>query len=284
MIRLNVEDYCKVMEPLEQVPINTLFAQTVLSGMVKGTVYVDDPNRPEAFYIAHSNGMSLLFGNTENSAFLEGLRNYLLNAGQIRKTSEWLQVYPDNWNTFVRSLSEPGQRNNDTAPRNTSDVSQPPITENSRINFTFDRQKYEAAASQSSAESFQIIHTTKEIFLKLDGRVSPNLFWVDAEQFLAEGYGFSLLENGETVSTAFSAYRIGNQLEIGIETSESARGKGYAFHVSLALIAYCLEHGLEPVWACRRENAASYCLAQKLGFVPSISLPYYRLQVFLPTE
>ncbi|WP_410771187.1 GNAT family N-acetyltransferase [Fontibacillus sp. BL9] len=278
MIRLNVEDYSKAIEPLEQVPINTLFAESVLSGKVKGTVYVDDPIRPEAFYIAHSNGMSLLFGNTENRAFLEGLRNYLLNAGQIRESAEWLQAYPDNWNTFIRSLIGPGQSNNDTALRNTSDFNQP-ITENSRINFTFDRQKYEAAASQSSAESFHIIPTNGEIFHKLNGRVSPNLFWIDAEQFLAEGYGFSLLKNGEAVSTAFSAYRNGNQLEIGIETAESARGKGYAFHVSLALIAYCLEHGLEPVWACRRENEGSYYLAQKLGFVPSISLPYYRLEV-----
>lgn len=262
MIRLNEENYFKVNEPLHQLPINTLFAQAVINGQVQGIVFVDDILEPSAFYIVHPQGMSLLFGQTEDLLFHQKLRAYLLGS-QSRTKQEWLQVYPDSWNDYIRQWTA-------------SDL----ILEDSRVNFTFNRQKFEAATSHSRSYSDQtaiIIPTTKEIFLGLNGRVIPKDYWKDAEQFLAAGAGYSLIENGAAVSTAFSAYSIGNQLEIGIETAEEARGKGYAFQVSRALISYCLENGLEPVWSCRRQNEASYLLAQKLGFIPSLSIPYYRL-------
>ena len=78
-------------------------------------------------------------------------------------------------------------------------------------------------------------------------------------------------------STAYSAFVAPGILEIGIETSPLYRQKGYALKVCQQLIDYCLQNKLTPVWACRLENSASYYLAQKLGFEPSLYLPYYRL-------
>lgn len=43
------------------------------------------------------------------------------------------------------------------------------------------------------------------------------------------------------------------------------------------LIDYCLERDLIPVWSCRFENTASCKLAQKLGFEPTLMIPFYRL-------
>jgi hypothetical protein len=50
-------------------------------------------------------------------------------------------------------------------------------------------------------------------------------------------------------------------------------------HACAALIDRTLQLGLEPVWACRLDNHASYRLARKLGFAHALSLPYYRLPV-----
>ncbi|MEF2966413.1 GNAT family N-acetyltransferase [Paenibacillus sp. M1] len=266
MIRLEDKDYGKVAEQLRSIPINTLFAQAVLTGQVRGTVYADNAENPGAFYIVNPYGMSLLFGKSGDDDFREALKNYLLNAGQARQAAEWLQAYPDEWNFFIAELAG-SEQNRDRK-----------ITEYSRINFNFDRQTYESAASRAVPGLHTIVPTTKEMFHQLSGSVSPKNFWIDADEFLGRGKGFSLIEDGEAVSTAFGAFRIGEQLEIGIETAEQARGKGYAFHVSMALIEYCLRNGLEPVWSCRRENEASYLLAQKVGFVPTIRLPYYHLQ------
>ncbi|WP_459929838.1 GNAT family N-acetyltransferase [Desulfosporosinus burensis] len=99
------------------------------------------------------------------------------------------------------------------------------------------------------------------------------------DQFQNKGIGYSLIYDGEVASTAFSSCRFENQLEIGIETLARYRGKGFALYVCSALINYCLEHGLEPIWACRLENIASYQLAHKLGFLPTLFIPYYRLPV-----
>ncbi|MNP00830.1 GNAT acetyltransferase [compost metagenome] len=117
------------------------------------------------------------------------------------------------------------------------------------------------------------------MYRNIQGSVIPRYFWKDEEQFDEIGLGYSLIYDGEIAATAFSAYKNGNQLEIGIETLEKYRGKGFAKMVCSALIDACLKSGLEPVWACRLENEGSYQLAQKLGFVPSVCVPYYKLGV-----
>ena len=85
------------------------------------------------------------------------------------------------------------------------------------------------------------------------------------------------MDGDEVACTAFSAFVIDQQLEIGIETADNYRGKGYAIGTCCALIDYCLENDYEPVWGCKLHNTPSYLLAQKLGFVPTIYWPFYRL-------
>jgi len=128
-------------------------------------------------------------------------------------------------------------------------------------------------------QEHEIVRTTKEMFRNMQGSVIPKYFWKDEDQFQNTGIGYSLIYDEEVVSTAFSSFRIDNQLEIGIETLERCRGKGLALYVCSALINYCIENALEPIWSCRIENIASYQLAHKLGFAPSLFIPYYRLSV-----
>ena len=71
---------------------------------------------------------------------------------------------------------------------------------------------------------------------------------------------------------------IGNiHLRIGIETAQPHKGKGYAFAACSALIKYCIENNYEPVWSCKKDNIGSYRLACRLGFEPTFTLPFYRL-------
>jgi len=66
-------------------------------------------------------------------------------------------------------------------------------------------------------------------------------------------------------------------LEIGIETTKGYVRKGFALQSCSALIDYCLENKLEPVWGCKLENVGSFKLAQKLGFEPTFFIPFYKL-------
>jgi RimJ/RimL family protein N-acetyltransferase len=67
-------------------------------------------------------------------------------------------------------------------------------------------------------------------------------------------------------------------LEIGIETVQRHRGRGHAVRACAALLDYCLDHGYEPIWSCSLTNRGSHRLAERLGFVPTLQVPYYRLR------
>ncbi|GGH23542.1 GNAT family N-acetyltransferase [Paenibacillus segetis] len=259
---LEKKDYYKAMRPLSDVKINTLFAEAVIEQRVPGVIYVDDLLEPTTFYVVHSYGMSLLFGESDNKRFSQGLFEYITNKGLVRHKPEWLQVDPaSGWNDIIESFVD----------------SQPSIMRNTRVNFSFNYENFKTTRQEDPNLNYDIVRMTNELYLSQMGSVVPKYFWRDVDQFLTIGVGYCLLSGGEIASTAFSAFRNEHQLEIGIETVEAYRGKGYAFVVCSALIEYCLGNQLEPVWACRLENEGSYKLAQRLGFEPTITIPYYQL-------
>ncbi|MCO1602718.1 GNAT family N-acetyltransferase [Desulfosporosinus nitroreducens] len=282
MIKLKVNDYFKVIAPLERVTINTLFAKAVVYQQVTGSVYVDSEKEPKVFYIAHPYGMSLLFGNTENEYFNENLFYYLTNKNKVRNKDEWLQVFPNSWSNKVETILDSYLVKIDSANMNRvlemDDVSRR-VVENTRVNFIFNISDFKNIKRPLDSREHEIVRTTKEMLQTLQGSVIPKYFWNHEDQFQNTGIGYSLIYDGEVASTAFSSCRFEKQLEIGIETLEKYRGKGFALYVCSVLINYCLENGLEPIWACRMENIASYQLAHKLGFIPTLFIPYYRLSV-----
>ncbi|OKP95460.1 GNAT family N-acetyltransferase [Paenibacillus sp. P46E] len=265
MIELEVQDYYKGLPALDQVKINTLFARAVLEQRIPGKVYADSKDIPRAFYVVHPYGMSLVYGDSSNSSFKRGLYDYITGRAGTRLHVEWLQGDPaGEWSVWIDTIAAEQDDHRS-------------ILRNTRVNFSLDREAYFAARARFFKQDAALVRTGKEQYAALTGSVVPKYFWRDEEHFLAEGVGFSIMEGDEAASTAFASCSAAGQLEIGIETAEAFRGRGYAFTVSSALIDYCLDHQLEPVWACRLENQGSYRLAQKLGFRPSLTLPYYRL-------
>jgi RimJ/RimL family protein N-acetyltransferase len=278
MIELEVQDYYKGLPALDQVKINTLFARAVLEQRIPGKVYADSKEKPDAFYVVHPYGMSLVYGNATNPDIQRWLSDYITDKAEIRVQAEWLQGDPAGaWSERIDAVAA---AHNSVLPGSggvSQQDDQRAIQRNTRVNFRLDHEAYFAARAQFFKQDADLVRTGKEHFSAQAGSVVPRFFWRDEEHFLAEGIGYSILEDGRVVSTAFSSCSTADQLEIGIETGEASRGKGYAFTVCAALIDYCFDHHLEPVWACRLENQGSYHLAQKLGFRPSLMLPYYRL-------
>jgi len=276
MYTLPVEEYEKVKGPLREVPINTLFAEAVLKGDVPGTVYADDAETPKVFHIVHAYGMSLLFGDTGNGQFNREFTRYLMNADKTRETHEWMQVYPEVWASRLEEILGDDLIRKD---EKTGDGDPGKVVEFTRVNFAFDPVKYSEAAGKRDKPGYEIVPTTPKMYEEIRGSVIPRDFWRNGEQFIEAGGGYTLICDGEAASTAFTSYRIGDQLEIGIETMEKYRGRGFAFWVCAALIDHCLARNLTPDWTCRMENTGSCILAQRLGFVPIRYLHYYRLAV-----
>jgi GNAT superfamily N-acetyltransferase len=185
-----------------------------------------------------------------------------------------MQVFPDDWNHVLKALF------NDSLIKSAENKMKKEtgiIELNTRVNFTFDYGRYLNFRKTNLVPDLKIIRTDGKIFSAMQGSVVPFYFWKSADDFLENGVGFSLFYKGELASTAYSSFIHDNKLELGIETVEKLRGKGFAEYTCSALIDYCIENNYEPVWACRLENIGSYKLAQKIGFTPSALIPYYRL-------
>ena len=274
MILLNKKEYYKLIEPLKSVTINNLFARSVIEMRVSGSVYVDNENNPKTFYVVHPYGMSLLFGDCNNKEFNAGFRDYSLNINQTRNKHEWMQPFPNDWDNVLNDLfSDYLIKSSD----NFANIENNIIELNTRVNFKFNLNKYLEFKHNNIKNDLSIVRTNRKIFANMKGSVVPSNFWDTADDFCENGVGFSMFHEDKLATTAYSAYIHDNELELGMETIEECRGKGFAQYTCSALIDYCIENNYEPIWACRFENIGSYKLAIKLGFEPTSKLHYYRL-------
>jgi len=249
-------------------PINHLFALSVIKGHVKGQIFTDSTDNPATYYVQHPYGMSLLFGDYTNRDFNDWIKAFALDKSK-RSKQEWLQCYPDAWNGFINALIEDNMAV-------TGKLFQG-IEKDVRLNFKFNKAKYPGKDKNSFKDDLQIVRCNENLFQQIKGTVVPRYFWNTAGEFNKTGLGFCLLENNKPAAVAFTAYVHKQQLEIGIETMAGFRGKGYAYAVACAFIEHCIQHGFEPVWACRKSNTPSLKLALKCGFEISREWPYYGL-------
>jgi hypothetical protein len=272
---LTKENYDKAMPYLAEVNINSLFARTVVEHKIKGEIYVDNVENPKTFYIIHPYGMTLLLGESKNEKFNKSFKDYVLSVNKKRSNDEWMQAFPDSWHIELEKLFGSDLI---TSIKTTHDHEQQKVEINTRVNFIFDRNVYISKRKINSSLDINIVRTNKQILNTINGSVVPEYFWENENDFLENGVGFSLFYKGKLAATAFSSFIQDNKLELGIETITEFRGMGVAEQVCIALIDYCLDNQLEPIWACRLGNVGSYKLAKKLGFEPSIMVPYYRLK------
>lgn len=254
MLRVKEEAYPELIGSVDALEINALFARSVLTGDVDGEVYANRAEQPDAWYIAHAYGMSLIMGNSGDMQFQSDLREHYR---RIEKDA-WLQASPAPWVPFLRSL-----------------VQARLAEEYARLNFAFDADAFRAKNSDLEKAGFDVRRTPTEWIARQEGSVVAKAFWKRGRY--ADCVAYTAYADGEPASTAFTAYRHGNLLELGIETSEAHRGKGYAKASCAALIRYCLERDLVPCWSCRLENTGSVRLAGRLGFQETKRIPYFRI-------
>jgi GNAT superfamily N-acetyltransferase len=88
----------------------------------------------------------------------------------------------------------------------------------------------------------------------------------NVEKALDRGFGFCLTRREEILSESFAGPFANGVIEIGVETSQQHRQRGYATQVCAHLIRECERLGFSTYWNCDARNAASIALARKLGY------------------
>jgi hypothetical protein len=253
MIKLN-SNYNRVLPILNKVPFNHLFATVAVEGKVDGQIYVDHELEPTVCLIVHKYGMALLCGNHESEFFNNSLIGFLNNDSLNNNYAKWLLTYPDDWDKKI-------------------DLFNANILQIERVNFKFNSGTI--IDKIKIPNDMMLRKINKDIYEKIEGSVVPQSFWNSAEDFLENGIGYVLLKGDELISFCFSSFIVDNKLELGIETVEKYRNKGYSILVAAKMIEFCLNYGFEPVWACRDKNIGSFKLAERVGFSPSSYHRYY---------
>lgn len=253
---------------LDAVPLNVGFARAAL-GVGGATAWADRTEDPRAFHVAHPHGMSLVWGPDVAGAFDEVVAH--LRTG--RRGPEWLQVDPRwaalDWDGALGAVADGAQE--------AEDAEDTVVVRHGRVNFTFDPGAHRARwAGTTPPDGWHARSATAADF-DWPGTVVPSGFWPDAATFLANGGGAVVERDGVVGAMAFTSFRHGDDLELGIETDPAHRRLGLAGAAAAAMLARVTAAGLTPVWACRAGNVGSYRLACSLGFVPGDPTPYWHL-------
>ena len=254
-----------MLPALRAVPINHLFARSVLERCVDGRAWVDRESSPALCHVVNPYGMTLLFGDAravddaELRAHFDACRT---------QHDQWIQPADDGLAAAVDRALDP------VAPPPHVPPGGPRAQRYTRTNFRFVASRHKRL---QAGGGLVLRRLSAAEFALDDVGVSPHRFWRDARQFEAHGGGWCVEREGRLAAMAFASFRFDDQLEIGVETRPQYRRRGYAALAASRLVDECLERRLEPVWACRKENRGSYALACALGFEPAIDIPYYRL-------
>ena len=260
MFELSKNRYELLLEPVKQIPFNMLMARSVILGHADGRIFVDSCEYPQSFYIVHSYGMTYLCGYSGNEEFNRNLFDYFIGKSHTRKGDEWLQAFPRDWDFVMNGFVGKGM-----------------AIPYSRLNFKFDANKFYEKYNQTDKSMYDVISTPTDMLFSLSGSVVPKDYWKTSKQFISLAKAFTVMVDDKPVSTAFTSARHDDKLEIGIETLSNYQGKGLAYLACIKLVKYCLDNKLEPVWSCRLENTGSVNLANKLGFIETLRMPYYHI-------
>ena len=106
----------------------------------------------------------------------------------------------------------------------------------------------------------------------LDARLAdyPGIvkLWGSVDHFLAAGFGYAVLRQGQRVTKAQTVFVGDGFAELGLDTLPAYQRQGYGRLAACACIEHALAAGLTPTWSAY-DNPASVGLALDLGFVPT---------------
>ena len=104
----------------------------------------------------------------------------------------------------------------------------------------------------------------------IQGRITPAFSWDDSDMFLRNGFGFMARskEDGSFAAVAFSSAVSPEEVDIGVETTETYRHHGLASYLAYEMCEEIIRQGRRPVWAHAETNTGSQKTALSAGFKP----------------
>jgi GNAT superfamily N-acetyltransferase len=214
----------------------------VLDRQSRGQIWVDDPSSPKSGIVREAVFGSLYFGGELDAKTIHDTISGLKDRGDVLiglwpEDDLWKKVPADP--NYVGSVFEYNRR----IAGQTDLLLSGPLPEGCRLR-----------------------HLDGDLFPRsMMARYFTGVFG-NVEKALERGIGLCLMRGEEILSEGSAGPSADGLVEIGVETGERYRRRGYASLVCAHLIQECEKLGVNTYWNCDARNPASIALARKLGY------------------
>ena len=266
MYELDEIEYEKV-RPLFKAMDYHLAVNAIIEGTARARIYVDDLDHPEAA-ITWTKHRFYLVGSEHNDEFNEAVHRLFTEtiypqAIEAGEDAFVLYYSPDSWEDKIHVILK------DKSP-----------IKDRRQFYTFKKLKHNWSALLPAGFTMQRVDRkllANRRLKHLDALVEEmQSERASVDDFLSKSFGFCLIHGDEIVSWCLSEYNSGRQCEVGIETVEGYRRRGFATLTASALIEYAIANGITTIgWHCWADNEASIATARKVGFEKTLDYPVY---------
>ena len=250
MIKLT--DYRKINHLIDQIRIEKVYPLSILERIQNGEVFVDNAEIPTAALVWHYCGFANILGNYDERF--------------IEETMIMMQNPPEGHSGRMALQTENDSRLEEMI------LKTPKVAKHERYIFEFTGIKDNlphapgAVLKEISSDNYEL----------MKGKIIPSFSWPNKEEFVKNGFGYCLVEEGKMLTCAFASGVSKEYVDIGIETAEECRGKGYGKIVAAEMVKEILSRGKTPVWGCDIRNEASARLACSVGFEIVGTHPWYK--------
>ena len=244
-------DYRKIDPLRDQIRIEKVYPLSILEGMQKGEIFVDHEEAPTVALVWHYCGFANILG-AYDERFMD-------------ETMKMMQDPPEGHSGRMALQTENDDRLEELILRT------PMVVKHERYLFAFTGKKDNIPHSQE----IELKEITADDYELMKGRIIPSFSWENKEEFIRNGFGYCLIKDGQMLACAFASGVSKDYVDIGVETAEECRGKGYGRMVSVAMVKETLRRRKTPVWDCDTRNEASMRLACSIGFEIVGTHPWY---------
>ena len=257
MIQVNPGQACpalrKLFNPADPASLRCF---AVLEGNAAGRILTDDTSSPTWSVVQETAFGSLYLGGALDALLMQHILVELLQDGDVL-----IGLWPEDQRFSLL----------------------PPETEyDGRVLDFTDRPVGEGLDDylQRMPEGCVIRRMDRVLFERCAGRYLNMSIFGSVDQALEKGYGVCLMKDDVILCEAFAGPAALGQIEVGTETNEAHRGRGFATLTCAALIQRCERQGYQTYWNCDIENQASAAVARKLGYR---NVRQYRLLAWFKT-
>jgi RimJ/RimL family protein N-acetyltransferase len=251
-------DHYVAVRPLFVPMDKHLAALAVLENQVPGSVFVDQPHEPEAVMVV-TGRRYYLAGNSRNSRFNQQVRRHFITdiypqAVEARQSAFTLNYPGTDWEPVIASVLQGKHPIQDR--RLYYEMRKPAPDWRGQVPPGFEMRQLDATLlRESGLEHYD--HLLEEMQSE-----SPSI-----EHFLKHCFGFCLVGEAAIAAWCLSEYNLDGRCEVGIETMQPYRRRGFATLTACALIEHARLQGIERIgWHCWASNAASRATAESIGF------------------